>query len=63
MYLINKTGSSYDERNQLSTAFLLARNKAQVGTTSHKQPQTVFSIFVGYLGTAKYLLPLNISMI
>ena len=63
MYLISRTGSSYDERNQFPCSIVYLRvTFSKSGQHKHKQPQIVFSVFVGYLGTAKYLSPLHISM-
>ena len=38
-----------------TTAYVMATNHARVHTTSYKQPLNIFTIFVGYPGTGKYI--------
>lgn len=38
-----------------TTAFLLASKGARVQTLTHNQPLNIFTIFVGYPGTGKYI--------
>lgn len=38
-----------------TTAYLLASSQARVQTLTHNQPLNIFTIFVGYPGTGKYI--------
>jgi len=38
-----------------TTAYLLASNHCRVETLTHSQPLNLFTIFVGYPGTGKYI--------
>lgn len=42
-----------------TTAFVLACRRAVVETTSHNQPLNLYTIFLGYPGTGKHILPCN----